>query len=270
MIRAPLSATSVLDESAEVVTLTAAPWAGLLIAALLPYRFLQAVFLDQLFEVGGDAAQYGNLLGRTATLTVAAMVIALCGRALYARACRLALARGAAPGRETWRIPPAALASYILTGSAAIAIGYATFVTIIGLVVAAIFAGMAVGTMELNERASLVTPFRLIAHSMKDLKIPFALLFVFFCATVIALVNLIAVFQLGVWLAGPIAGSSAPQWQIVFAPGNRRFVLALIAGAFVLVEPFWIAAHVVYIRKAGANESGDDLRAWFYELRRAS
>jgi len=36
------------------------------------------------------------------------------------------------------------------------------------------------------------------------------------------------------------------------------------------VEPFWIAAHVVFVRKAGAQERGDDLRAWFEELRRTA
>lgn len=268
MIRAPLSTTSVLDEATEVVTMTAAPWAAVLIAALLPYRFLQAVFVDHLLEVGPRAAEYGNLLGGTANLTVAAIVIALCGRAVYARASRLALARGASPGREAWRVPPAALGSYILTGSATIAIGYAGLVTVIGLIVSAILGGLAIGTMELNKRAGLVSPFRLIVQYMKDVRIPFALLFVFLCATVVALVNLIAAFQLAVWLAGAFGGIDAPRWQLLFGPGNRRFVLALIAGALVLIEPFWVAAHVVYVRKAGADESGDDLRAWFHELMR--
>ena len=48
----------------------------------------------------------------------------------------------------------------------------------------------------------------------------------------------------------------------------RRYIVT--AGAIMLVEPFWIAAYVVFVRKAGAQESGDDLRAWFAELRRAS
>jgi hypothetical protein len=44
----------------------------------------------------------------------------------------------------------------------------------------------------------------------------------------------------------------------------------LTAGALVAVEPFWIAAHVVFVRKAGAQERGDDLRAWFEELRKTA
>ena len=46
MIRAPLSTTSVLDEAADVARLTASPWAALLILTEIPYRFLQAVFVD--------------------------------------------------------------------------------------------------------------------------------------------------------------------------------------------------------------------------------
>jgi hypothetical protein len=86
----------------------------------------------------------------------------------------------------------------------------------------------------------------------------------------VALVNLAAAFQLGAWLAGAIGGFDAPRWQLLFSGDNRRFMLILAAGAVIVVEPFWIAANVVYVRKAGAEESGDDLRAWFDELRRAS
>lgn len=249
--------------------MTAAPWAGLLVLTALPYRFLQVLFLDQLLEVGGRAAQYGNLLGGTANLIVASIVIALCGRAVYARACRLAHARGVTPGRETWRVPAPALASYILTASAALLIGYVSLFTCIGYVAAAMFAGMAIGTMELNDRVSLVQPFRLIARHANAV-ILFALAFVLFCGVFVALVNLSAAAGLVVWATGALGGFDAPQWPLLFSGSNRRFVLLLFAGAIVAIEPFWIAAHVVFVSKAGSQERGDDLRAWFEELRRAS
>lgn len=269
MIRAPLSVTSVLDESAEVVSMTAAPWAGVLIATALPYRFLQALFLDQLIEVGSEAAQYGHLLGGTANLIVAAVVLALWGRAVYARACRLALDRGAAPGRQVWRVPIPALVSYILTSSVALLMGTLGVFTCIGVAAGAVLAGLAIGTMELNERVSLRRPFALMTRYARPM-ILLALAAVFFCALFVALVNLAAAFGLGVWAAGAVAGFDAPRWQLLFTPGNRRYLLLLIAGALVAVEPFWIAAHVVFVRKAGAEERGDDLRAWFQELRRAT
>jgi hypothetical protein len=269
LIRAPLSTTSVIDEAAEVVSMTAAPWAALQIATALPYRFLQALFLDQLIEVGADASKYGHLLGTTANMIVATVLLALWGRAVYARTCRLAMARGANPGREVLRVPPAALLSYILTASTAILLGYVSLVTVFGFLVAVMFAGAAVGTIELNERVSLGRPFAHVFRYTKTVRIPVALVLVFFCALGVAFVNLIAAFQLCAWLATALGGFDAPGWQVLFTGENRRFILMLCAGALLIVEPFWIAANVVFVRKAGAEESGDDLRTWFEELQRA-
>ena len=269
MILSPLSTTSVLDEATEVVSMTAAPWAGLLIVTTLPYRFLQALFLDQLIEVGDKAPQYGNLLGGTASMIVGAVVLAFWGRAVYARACRLAYGRGSTPGRETWRVPAAALVSFLLTSSAMAIVGYVSLFTCIGAVVAAIFAGLSVGTAELNERVSLIEPFRILVRHARTAT-PLALVFVFVCAFFVALVNLAAAFALGVWALGALGGFDAPKWQVLFTPGNRRYLLMLAAGALMAIEPFWIAAQVVFVRKAGAQERGDDLRTWFEELRRAS
>ncbi len=266
MIRAPLSITSVLDEATEVVSMTAAPWAGVLIVTALPYRFLQALFFDQLIEVGKDASQYGRLLGGTANLTVAAILLALWGRAVYARACRLAIGRGATPGRETWRVPAAALASYFLTSSFVLIVGTLSVFTCIGVWVVAVLAGLAIGTMELNERVSLIEPFRLLGRYARPMMLA-GIAFVFFCALFVALANIAAAFGLGVWALTAIGGFDAPNWDVLFGASNRRFWLLLVAGAFVAVEPFWVAAHVVFIRKAGAQERGDDLRAWFEELR---
>jgi hypothetical protein len=267
LIRAPLSTTSVVDEAAQVVSWTA-PWTALLVATALPYRFLQALFLDQLIEVGADASHYGHLLGTTANMIVATVVLALWGRAVYARACRLAMARGEAPGREAWRVPPAALASYILTASMAMVVGYLSLFTVVGFIVAVILAGVAIGTIELNEKVSLTAPFAHIFRYTKTVRIPVALVLVFFCALFVALVNLAAAFELGTWLASAIGGFDAPHWRVLFSSANRRFLLLLWAGALLVIEPFWIAAHVVFVRKAGAEESGDDLRAWFDELQR--
>ena len=267
MIRAPLSITSVLDEATDVVSMTAAPWAAVLIATALPYRFLQALFFDQLIEVGEQASQYGRLLGGTANLAVAAILVALWGRAVFARACRLAMGRGATPGREVWRVPAAALASYVLTSAFILIVGTLSVFTCIGLWVVAMIAGLAIGTMELNERVSVFQPFRLMGRYARPMILA-GMAFVFFCSLFVALVNLAAAFGLGVWALTAIGGFDAPNWELLFGGTNRRFWLLLFAGSFVAVEPFWVAAHVVFVRKAGAQERGDDLRAWFEELRR--
>ena len=249
--------------------MTAAPWAAVLVLTALPYRFLQAVFFDQLLEAGSNAAKYGNLLGGTANLIVISLLLALWGRAVYARACRLALGRRVTPGRETWRVPAAALASYVLTSAVILLLAYISVFTCLGVLLAAAFAGLAIGTMELNERASLGQPFRLMFRHAR-MAILTGLVIVFTCGLVVAMVNLAAAFGLVVWAASGIGGFDAPHWHLLFHGENRRFVLLVLAGAFVAVEPFWIAAHVVFVRKAGAEERGDDLRAWFEELRRAS
>jgi len=269
LIHAPLSTTSVLDESTDVVSMVASPWAAVVIATSIPYRFLQAVFIDRLIEVGGDATHYGTLLGTTANLAIAAFVLALWGRAVFARACRLAASRGTPPGGEAWRVSPVALASYIFTGTLAELIFYATFFSGIGTLVAAIVGGLAIGTMELNERASVLGAMRLIGRYGRELRIVTALAFVFACAMVVALINVMATFSFGMWLADVFLGADLSRWSVLFSGHNRRFVLATIAGAWIAIEPFWIAANVVLVRKAGAAETGEDLRAWFEEVRQS-
>src|SRR5262249_5342239 len=105
LIRAPLSTTAVLDESADPVRPTGAAWAGLLILTSLPYRFAQVIFVDRLITLGGEATHYGNLLGSLAKWTMGAFVISRCGRAIYARAIRLATDSGTTPGAIAWRVP---------------------------------------------------------------------------------------------------------------------------------------------------------------------
>jgi hypothetical protein len=268
LIRAPLSTTSVLDEATDVVSMTGPSWIGLVVLATLPLRYLQAIFLDQLIELRGNATHYGNLLGATANLIVLSVLIAIWGRAIYARACRLSLTRHGAPGRAAWRVPVAALASYVLTYSAAALMGYASLFTCIGTFVAVIFSGVAIGTIELNERASLTGPFKLILRYMRHVRILVSLLLVFVCGLAVAMVNLAGAFSIGKWAATALGGFDAPQWQTLFG-NNRRYLLMLIAGGLAAIEPFWIAAQVVYVRKAGAEERGDDLRSWFEELRRS-
>jgi hypothetical protein len=141
--------------------------------------------------------------------------------------------------------------------------------TIIGPIFSIILAGLAIGTMELNERVSLLEPFRLLGRYARVATL-LGMAFVFFCALFVALVNLAAAFGLGVWALSAVGGFDAPRWELLFDPSNRRYLLMLVAGAFVAVEPFWVAAHVVFVRKAGAQERGDDLRAWFDELRRTA
>jgi len=269
LIRAPLSITSVLDESADVVAV-AAPWTAVLVLTSLPYRLAQILFVDRIFEAGSEAMRYGNVLGRTANLVTAAFIFSLFGRAVFARACRLATQRGRTPGRETWRVPPAALATYLVTASTSLLLWFLALPTVIGVLAAVLFSGLAIGTMELNDRVGVRAPFLLIGRYAKRIAIPVALTLVFLVAFLLALLNVTVAFQTGVWLASAVGGFDAPHWNVLFGVQNRRFVLLMIAGAVIAIEPFWIAAQVMFVRKAGAEESGEDLRTWLDELREAS
>jgi lysylphosphatidylglycerol synthetase-like protein (DUF2156 family) len=269
LIRAPLSTTAVLDEAADAVRLTAAPWGGLLIITALPYRFAQAIFADRLLELGGDAVHYGNYLGSLASLTMIAFVVSRFGRLVFARAVRLAGENGSTPGRETWHIPPASFFNYVYTSAVAELISIATLITCIAPLLCTMLSGLAIGTAELNDQPSLVAPIRRIRRYGRDLKIVAAMVLVFGCAFFVAALNILAAFAIGMWLASSIGGWDLHRWTILMSFENHRFVVMLIAGAVLALEPFWIAAHVTLVRKAGAAESGDDLRAWFEELRNA-
>jgi hypothetical protein len=276
LIRAPLSTTAVLDEAADAVRLTAAPWGGLLIITALPYRFAQAIFADRLLELGGDAVHYGNYLGSLASLTMVAFVISRFGRLVFARAVRLygAAAPGGAPagegaGATPLRVSPASFFNYVYTSAIVELISIATLITCIAPLLCTMFSGLAIGTAELNDQPSLVAPFRRIARYGRDLKIVAAMVLVFGCAFFVAAVNILAAFGIGMWLASSIGGWDLHRWTILMSFANHRFVVMVIAGAVLTLEPFWIAAHVTLVRKAGAAESGDDLRAWFEELRNA-
>jgi hypothetical protein len=256
----------VLDEMSDAVAAAAAPWAGVLVLTSLPYYFLQVLFLDRLAEVGGAASHYGRALGAIANWTILAFVVCLWGRAVWARACRIALETGARPGLSALRVPLAALASYLLTASLAEVLFYGTMLSFVGPLVVILFGGIAIGTMELNEQVGVAAPLRLIARYSRHVRIELALFLIFIVGWIVAIVNLGAAFDVAVWLANGFAGADTSRWEVLLNLHNRTFRLLLFAGAALAVEPFWIAANVVLVRKSGAAESGEELRIWFREL----
>lgn len=266
MIRAPLSTTSVLDEMSDAVALAAVPWAGVLVLTSLPYYFLQVLFLERLAEVGNAASHYGRALGELANWTLLAFVVSLWGRAVWARACRIATESGARPGMSALRVPLVALASYLLTASLTEVLFYGTLLTFIGPLVVILFGGIAIGTMELNEEVGVVAPLRLVARYSRHVRVELALLLIFIVAWIVALVNIGAAFSIGLWMANGFASVDVSRWRLLLDLHNRTYRLLLFAGAALAVAPFWIAANVVLVRKSGAAQSGEELRSWFREL----
>ena len=270
MIRAPLSTTSVLDETTDAVARAAAPWAGVLIATSIPYRFLQVLFIERLAELGSSATHYAFALGELANWTTLAFVVSLLGRAVYARAIRLTEGSGEAEeGRPAvtsapLRVPPVALFSYLYTAALAELTFVFSLLTILAIPMAIMLSGVAIGTMELNRVAGLRPPLRLIIRYLKSSRTLLAVTLIFAIAILMAWVNLYSVAQIIVWLTNTFAGASTARWERLIS--SRHFAWLSFAGAVLAIEPFWVAANVVLVRKAGAEESGEELRLWFREL----
>ncbi|HWW60238.1 MAG TPA: hypothetical protein VN181_02625, partial [Thermoanaerobaculia bacterium] len=121
-------------------------------------------------------------------------------------------------------------------------------------------------TMELNERASIRAPMKLLARYAREARIVIALLLLFSIALLIAFAMLFATFAAGLWMSSAFVSADTTRWSFLLSVSNRHFILLLIAGAVMTLEPFWIAANVMLVRKAGAEESGEELRLWFNEL----
>ncbi|HYM61813.1 MAG TPA: hypothetical protein VEZ11_13080 [Thermoanaerobaculia bacterium] len=255
-----------LDETADVVRIAAAPWAGVLILTSLPWLFLQVLFFNRLLELGDEATHYGNALLSTAYAVCFAFILAILGRAIYARACRFAAATGTTPGKEAFRVPPVALSSYFFTATLVELLFMIMTLTFAGIPLAIMVGGLAIGTMELNDRAGIRPPLRLIVRYARNARLLSALFFIFTLAFGIAWINLIAAFSAGLWLASAFGGLEVAQWSVLLSPSNRLFVLLTAAGAAAVIEPFWIAANVILVRKAGTEESGEELKLWFREL----
>ena len=78
-------------------------------------------------------------------------------------------------------------------------------------------------------------------------------------AAVVALVNVVATFGIGLWLGSAIGGWDVQRGRFCSAH-QPAVLLVVIAGALMVIEPFWVAAYVTLVRKGEAAESGDDLR----------
>lgn len=260
---------AVLDEAAELVVRGVPGWAARLALTSLPLRFLEAHLVNRLILLGEGASRYVDHVLSLSWLVTFALVPALWGRAVFARAASLALSgktagRGAPPGRPA-RIPLPALVSYLYVAAVAellfVAIGW----TVVALPAVALFAGLAAATAPLQDRPGPLASLSLLLRSMRPFAPFLGLTLVFALALAVAFFNLLLFFQLLLWLADA-TGADLSWWQAALSD-NTHFFLLVLAGAMSAVEPFWLAALVAAVRRARAWESGEDLFAWFAEIR---
>jgi hypothetical protein len=263
-VRISISAT--LDEAAELVARIAAPWVGVLWLTSVPVRLLQAHFAARILELRGEANQYGDLLRWIALLTLAALLLSLVGRAAFVRAAWLGLRSDGSPGREALRVPLGSLLAYAYTALLFEALFYGLGLGCVTLPLCIVSSGLAAAHVPVIERPGLIQPLQAVARAFGQGRVLLGFLFVFLAAFVVAAVNLYFAFEVGLWIAGAVPGLDRSAWIVLLSLSNPRFVLALLAGASLLVEPFWLATLTVFVYRLRSRESGEDLRLWFARL----
>jgi hypothetical protein len=258
---------AILDDASELVGALLTPWAALVWLSAAPLRLAQAHFVARLGELGDDAAAYGDHLHALALATAVALVVSLYGRAVFARACSRRLRGLATSGREPLRVPFAAFATYAYAALAIEAAFFATLVTLACVPALVIVAGLAAAASPQIERPGLLRPFELVAAGGSRVGPLLGMLVVFTVAALLVAINLLALAQAGLWLAGGLAGFDVARWQALLAPSSPRMLLVAAAGGVLLVEPWWLASLVVLLHDARARSTGEDLRLWFERLR---
>lgn len=264
------SIAEVLDDASELVAAVASPWAGLLWLTAVPLRLAQAHFAARLAELGTEARAYGDHLHGLAVAATLALLLSLWGRAVFARACSQRLRSLETPGKEALRLPAAALASYACAALAIEAAFWATALAVVTVPALALVAGLAAVTSPRLDGPGLLRPFALVAQGAGRVGPLLGLLAVFGVAFLLAALNLFVLVQVGLWLAGGVASFDVARWQGVLGVSNPRLLLVVAAGAWLLVEPWWLASLAVHVHKQRSRATGEDLRLWFERLRRAA
>lgn len=262
-----LGVGEIVDDAGELVASVAAPWLGLLWLTTVPLRLLQAHFASRILELGGQARQYGVHLNELALGVGVAFLVSIWGRAVFVRACALRLRALADPGAAPLRLPMGAFLSYLYAALLIEVVFFASCSAFVMAPVLVLVAGLAAATFPQNEGAGLFQPFARIARRGREIRPLAGLLMVFAAAFVLAAINLYFVFQLGLWLAGGAASAETTRWSALLAPANPRFRAVVIAGGLAAVEPYWLAALVVYVHKLESRTTGEDLRLWFERVR---
>lgn len=265
---------AVLDESAELVSRDVPGWAALLALTALPLRFLEAHFFNRLLQLDQVAPDYVSYLTALSALVAFGFLPALWGRAVYAHACSLALS-GQSGGSNSRRVPvslalrlPArTLVSYFYAATVAELLMVLVGWTWIAVPVLALYAGLIAATAPLQERPGLLAPLTLPLRQLRRLFPFLGITAVFVLAVPLAMINLFVLFQIGLALANGTTGLDLSWWNVTLSLENQQFMILVLAGALTVLEPFWIAALVAAVRRARAQESGEDLAAWFADLR---
>jgi hypothetical protein len=265
--RSDLAVGEILDDAGDLVAAVMVPWAAVLWLSAIPLRLAQAHFAARVAGLGEEAHEYGDHLQVLAVGVGVAFLVSLFGRAVFVRACVLRLRTLESSGAAPFRLRPGPFAAYVYAALAIEAAFYATCASVVAVPVFILVAGLAAATLPLLEGPGLLRPFGLIGASARRMGPLAGLLAVFGAAWLLAMANLFVAFQAGLWLADGVVGLDLPRWQGLLGPSNLRFVFVLATGAWLLVEPWWLATLVIYVHRLRSRASGEDLKLWFNRLR---
>jgi hypothetical protein len=241
-----------------------AGWVGLLVLTALPVRLLTAYLLWQAWRLGDDASGHGDALRSLAWLVLGAWVLSLLGRQVFVRACAIEL-DGARPAtRAVLRLRPAALVGMLQLALLIEVVFWVTLPLLLPALPLLVLAALASACPEGTEQG-WTAPLRRLFQVARPL--PMTVLGLgFLIALPVVVINLHLLVRGALWLAGGAAGLDVAYWEALLSPMQPLYWAQLVAGATLVLEPFWIATAVVEARQARARSSGEDLRQWFGEL----
>lgn len=275
MARDLLSPVGILDATHGAVVRVAAPWLGVLWLLTLPYRFAQVLFVRELVGLGRTAPEYAGHLEMIAWVMFAMLLLAVWGRAIYVRACLLGLQSGERVGREALRVPAVQLMNSMY-GALLVEVLFAStaWMFIVAPLLAAPAGLVYVAALQ-TDRPGVIRPLLEVGRLMLGLKAMLGLLATFAVALLVAVANVSMAFRAGLWAWSAIGGDSLARWEHLLRPhpyglgillAEPLAMLICLAGALLIVEPFWLASLTVYVHRARLRQSGEDLRLRFRML----
>ncbi|MBV8199973.1 MAG: hypothetical protein JOZ15_05045 [Acidobacteria bacterium] len=144
-----------LDDAAELVVRTVPEWAALFALAALPLRLLEVHFANRLLQLGTHAGGHLDHLVSISWLITLALLPALWARAVFARACALALQSGLrVPPGLALRLPAAGFAGYLYAATAWDGLFLLLGWTLLALPLLALGSGLAAATAPMTSEAA--------------------------------------------------------------------------------------------------------------------
>lgn len=257
------SALDALGRGAELVRRLPG-WSALLVLTAMPVRLLTALLVWQVWQLGADARHHADALTSLALVAFAAWVVSLLGRLWFVRACRFELDGGRPTPRAVLRVPTGDMVSYLYVALLMDLLFWA-FLPSIGIPwLVTSFAALAASAAP-SAGAGMIAPLRALGQAARPMVI-LVLGLGFTIALPLAFANLHLAAQAGLWLAGGVAGFDLTRWHALLDLAQPLYDIQLVAGATLLIEPFWLAAMTVAGLQTRARRSGEDLRQWFGEL----